>query len=290
MRGGVLRVVLLTLGQEYLPKAWSLHGFDPSAMITEPVPGVLVETGDGFVLLDTGFNPALIRDPALHRRFHGLVSGVEARLPQGPGDPLEEELLRAGVGLESISQVAVSHLHNDHAGGLRHFAGGAPVYVQERELRYGLDRFPEAEENGIFRVDFDDPKLGFVLLKGHLDDAPEEIAPGVFALPTFGHTPGHQSFVVRFDDSVGGGGLVFAFDAGDLRENFTEEWPVGGVIGCDPEETLVQIRRLKRMAEDEGLILVPGHDPHVWPKLAGELDRAGGVLPDGYTTDLLFSG
>ena len=33
------------------------------------------------------------------------------------------------------------------------------------------------------------------------------------AVLTAGHTPGHQSFVVDPDASVGGGGIVFSFDA-----------------------------------------------------------------------------
>lgn len=52
------------------------------------------------------------------------------------------------------------------------------------------------------------PFLGDVLADG---DA--EIAPGVSAVLTAGHTPGHQSFVVSLDESAGGAGFVFAFDA-----------------------------------------------------------------------------
>jgi glyoxylase-like metal-dependent hydrolase (beta-lactamase superfamily II) len=40
----------------------------------------------------------------------------------GPGEPLDEALDRAGIGIDSVYAVAVSHLHWDHAGGLRHFA------------------------------------------------------------------------------------------------------------------------------------------------------------------------
>ena len=39
----------------------------------EPVPGVLLQTDGGWVLLDTGFNTALVRDPALYRRFFPTV-------------------------------------------------------------------------------------------------------------------------------------------------------------------------------------------------------------------------
>lgn len=257
---GVRRVVLLTLGWEELPKTVSVYGDTSGQRLTEPVPGVLLETDGGWLLIDTGFNPALIRDGALHRRFHGRHPEMRAILP-GPGEPLEEALEKAGLDVPSISAVALSHLHNDHAGGVRHFAGRAPVFIQKAELSYGLSEHPGPEEHGMFRVDYDDPSIEWRTLDGD-----GEIAPGVSALSTPGHTPGHQSFVVDLDESVGGGGLVFAFDAADLQENIDQELAVGGFINCEPSRTVDSIRRLKSVALDRGYDVVPGHDPVAWPK------------------------
>jgi glyoxylase-like metal-dependent hydrolase (beta-lactamase superfamily II) len=41
------------------------------------------------------------------------------------------------VDLADIRAVAVSHLDNDQAGGLKHFAGRVPVHVRRSELDYG---------------------------------------------------------------------------------------------------------------------------------------------------------
>lgn len=265
-QSGVRRVVLLTLGWADLPRSVSVYGDTSATRLREPIPGVLVEVDGGFVLLDTGFNTALLRDAALRRRFHGDPA-VQAVLP-GPGEPLEEALEAAHVPLDEIHAVALSHLHYDHAGGLRHFAGRAPVHLQRAELDYGLSSPPEPERHGIYRVDFDDPSIDWRLATGDV-----EIAPGVEAVLTAGHTPGHQSFIVTLDPSVGGGGFVFAFDAADLTENLEDELPVGGFIGCRPEDTIEPIVRLKAIAAERGLRLVPGHDPQVWPSLSGELSR-----------------
>jgi N-acyl homoserine lactone hydrolase len=116
------------------------------------------------------------------------------------------------------------------------------------------------------RIDYDDPRIDW-----HLAEGDAEIAPGVTAILTAGHTPGHQSFVVDLDESVGGGGFVFAFDAADLTENIEQELAVGGRINAEPQETVEQIRRLKKIAADRGYRLVPGHDPVVWPSLTREL-------------------
>lgn len=259
-RSGVRRIVLLTLGWEELPKSVSVHGAPDDIRLREPVPGVLLQTDGGWVLLDTGFNTALIRDPHLRRRYYPSVE-YQPILP-GLGEPIEESLADIGIDVDDIRVVAVSHLHTDHAGGLKLFAGKVPVHAQRREVEYGLANHPEPERHAIFRVDFDDPSIDWQLADGEAD-----IAPGITAVPTYGHTPGHQSFVVELDESVGGGGYVFAFDAADLTENIEHELAIGGFIDVDPADTVEPIRRLKRLAEEKGYPLIPGHDPHVWPEM-----------------------
>jgi N-acyl homoserine lactone hydrolase len=260
---GVRRIVLLTLGWEELSRSVSVHGAPAGEILREPVPGVLLEVDGGWLLIDTGFNTALIRDPWLARRYFGQP-GYTPILP-GPGEPIEEALERAGIPFDGIAAVAVSHLHVDHGGGLKLFAGRVPVHAQRRELEYGLAGHPEPERHAIFRCDFDDPRIDW-----RLADGDTEIAPGVTAISTPGHTPGHQSFVVELDESVGGGGFVFAFDAADLTENIEHERAIGGFIDVEPERTVEQIRRLKALAAGKGYRLVPGHDPQVWPALTTE--------------------
>jgi N-acyl homoserine lactone hydrolase len=259
---GVRRVIPLTLGWEELPKTVSVLGADPTEILLEPVPAVLLELDGGWMLLDTGLNPALVRDPVLFQRFHG--GSVKAILPDHPGDPLIAAIEEVGLALEAVTVVALSHLHNDHAGGVRHFAAGdVPVHVQKRELDYGLHApHPEPEKHAIFRVDFDDPRITW-----QISDGDVEIAPGVTAVLTAGHTPGHQSFVI---DLEGGGGLVLAFDAADLQENIDDEKPVGGSVGVPPEDTLEPLLRLKAIAAEKGYRMVPGHDPVVWPAFTEE--------------------
>lgn len=265
-RTGVREIVLLTLGWEDLPKSVSVEGAPEEERLREPVPGVLLHVDGGWLLLDTGFNTALLRDLALRARFHG--NPVHKAILPGPGEPLDEALASAGIEMSEVHAVGLSHLHLDHAGGLRLFTG-RPVHCQRRELDFGLS--PEAESHAVFRIDFDDPRHDWRLADGDV-----EIAPGVTAVLTAGHTPGHQSFVVDLDESVGGGGYVFAFDAADLTQNIEEEVSIGGRVHASPAECVEQVRRLKSLAAARGYPLVPGHDPVVWPALTRELsDRFG---------------
>ena len=120
-----------------------------------------------------------MRDAAFRRRFY--VDPIHRAILPGPDEPLEEALAHAGIELSEVHAVGLSHLHLDHAGGLRHFTG-VPVHCQRRELEYGLT--VEAERHAIYRVDFDDPKHDWRLADGQV-----EVAPGVTAVPTAGHTP-----------------------------------------------------------------------------------------------------
>ena len=262
------RIVPLTLGWELVPRSVSVFGDTSGLVLCEPVPGVLIETPAGWVLLDTGYNTALIWDPVLAARFHGR--GPVPTLP-GTGDPLEPACRAAGVAFDDIVLVAVSHLHFDHAGGLKHFAGrSTTVAVQQRELDYGLDApHPVAERNGIWRIDFDDPTLRWRTLDGDTT-----LVAGITAVSTPGHTLGHQSFLVELDSDVGGGGYAFAFDAADLTVNLVDELSPGGLVDATPQTAIASIRRFKELALSRSFTMVPGHDPDAWPELTRLL---GGV-------------
>lgn len=275
---GVNRLVPLTFGWEDLPETISISGGDPSRRYREPVPGVLVQVDGGWLLLDTGFNVPLVRDSFLRERFHGRNSDIHAELLPGDRDSLEVAFETVGISPDDVTLVALSHLHNDHSGGLRWFTDRCPVHLQRRELEYGLSAPTAAgdspENHGFFRIDYDDPQIDWILANDDVD-----IAPGVRAVLTAGHTPGHQSFVIDLEpaaaDEYGAPGFVLAFDAADLQRSIDEELSPGGMVDSSPEQGVESIRRLKSIAAGSGYQLVPGHDPHAWPAFTKQLATPG---------------
>jgi N-acyl homoserine lactone hydrolase len=96
-----------------------------------------------------------------------------------------------------------THLHFDHCGGNRLFAG-TPIYVQRLEREAA-----RAEDYTISEwVDFEGAT--YVELEGE-----QEVLPGLRVVPTPGHTPGHQSVLVETDDGL-------AVVAGDVAYTWSE--------------------------------------------------------------------
>ena len=134
------------------------------------VSAFLVRHPSGPILLDTGIGVGL---PDIEAMYKPVRSALDAVLRD------------AGVSVGDVRAVANCHLHFDHSGNNFRFPR-VPILAQkvEREAvatpNYTLPG-PVAEFDG----------ATFELLEGEA-----EIAPGVRIVPTPGHVPGHQSFVV----------------------------------------------------------------------------------------------
>jgi N-acyl homoserine lactone hydrolase len=108
-----------------------------------------------------------------------------------------------------VACVINTHLHFDHCGGNRLFAG-TPIYVQRLEREAA-----RAEGYTIAQwVEFEGAT--YVELEGE-----HEVLPGVRVVPTPGHTSGHQSVLVETDDGlvVVAGDVAYTWSAFDAPEN-----------------------------------------------------------------------
>jgi N-acyl homoserine lactone hydrolase len=140
----------------------------------EPVLGYLVEHPGGLLLLDTGMG----EDPWVDGHYRPRRR------------PLRQALAEAGADAEDVTLVVNCHLHFDHCGGNPELVG-RPVVAQRQELEAA--RAPDYTLPELL----DAPGLHYEELDGEA-----EILPGVLVVPTPGHTPGHQSVVVRRPDGV----------------------------------------------------------------------------------------
>jgi len=160
--------------------------------------------------------------------------GIEDELIGDRGDSVERAFEHVGISPDDVVVVGLSHLHYDHSGGVRWWAGRAPMHIQRRELEYSL-ALDAPEPEALFRLDYDDHRIDWRLADGDV-----EIAPGVTAVATYGHTIGHQSFVVDLVDDRGelAGGFVFAFDADVIAVGAMANAP--GTILINPQANIYE--------------------------------------------------
>jgi N-acyl homoserine lactone hydrolase len=161
----------------------------------EAVYGYLITHPEVTVIFDTGIGVA---DPETEAHYRPHRRSLDAACRD------------FGCDMGEIDVVVNSHLHFDHCGANPTLATRR-IVVQSTELestgRAGYT-FPEL-------VDFDGATYDRV-------DGEAEIADGLVVLPTPGHSPGHQSLVVRAED----GTLLMAGQAMDFST--TTSAPVPG--------------------------------------------------------------
>jgi N-acyl homoserine lactone hydrolase len=246
------RLVPMVVGFEVIREDVSVAGASAFRHVLEPVTAAAVVFDEGWVLLDGGFDPARVRD----RERRRAAFDYENYAPVVPaGDPLHDQVAAAGLDWNELAGAAISHAHFDHTGAVRMLRPEQPVLLQRREWEHVLAA-PDPRGAFLFRDDLVRDDRSIVLLDGDT-----ELAPGLRALDTSGHTPGHQSFAVDLPDRT----VVLACDAADLRRNIDEVIPTGSTVGLDGDERALRaIRRLHDLDRSPGVQVWPGHDPD-WP-------------------------
>lgn len=235
-----MKIEMLNLGWMTAPAGlWRQGGEEPERLLRLPVPAYLIETDSERILIDTGLHPDAVADPEARYGENTALGhfGLE-----------QEEGLVEQVDLGTLTQLVLTHLHFDHAGGLALIPKSVPVVLQRAEWEAAHDR-AGVERNFFQPTDYADVPSNFTLLDGDHDLLGDG---SVVLLSTPGHTSGHQS--VRIGDLVLGADVaLFASGLDDLR------FPA---FGADQDAQVKSAERLREL-RDAGLTIQPGHDPDV---------------------------
>jgi glyoxylase-like metal-dependent hydrolase (beta-lactamase superfamily II) len=173
-----------------------------------------------------------------------------------------EALATVGVDAASVTDVVLTHLHYDHAGGWDQFPA-ARFHVQDREMAFATGRhMTRPALNHSFTSDHV-AELVRAVHAGRVvfHDGDEELAPGLSVHLIGGHTDGLQ--VVRVETAQGA--LVLASDASHYYENMETGRPFPIVF--DVGAMIQGYDTLRRLASTPEAI-VPGHDPLVLARYA----------------------
>ena len=189
-----------------------------------------------------------------------------ARFDVRPEQELPGAFAAAGLSLEDVSEVVLTHHHGDHVDGLGHVR--APVRINDAELQFAKQAFPSVMR----RVLRQPLPAAFNPDAFTLDDGPFGAFPRskalsadgrIVAVDTPGHTPGHIS-VVCIDD--GGRHVMLAGDATDSLEQLLARRP--DAVG-DPKAYVATLDRILAHCAEHPTVFLPSHDPDSVSRLAG---------------------
>jgi len=233
---GLERLYILNCGEGV---AGDISRWSPGVNEGKSMPFVdncyLLKHASGWMLWDTGLTDALAAKPE----------------GQAPPDPrmthwyrpktLASQLEALGVKPSDIKIVAVSHTHPDHSGNVEMFPQSM-LLVQKAEYDWpGVNNQPRFK-----------PEHPVTKLEGDRDVFGDG---SVTILSTPGHTPGHQSLLVKLPKT---GAIVLSGDAVHFKSNWENRGVPSG--NTSKEQTLASMEKIEAVLKKEHAQLWINHD------------------------------
>jgi glyoxylase-like metal-dependent hydrolase (beta-lactamase superfamily II) len=233
---GVEKLYILNCGEG---TAGDISRWSPGVNEGKSMPFVdncyLIKHAQGWMLWDTGLTDALAAQPE----------------GQKPADPkathwyrpktLASQLEQLGVKPTDIKFLAVSHTHPDHVGNVEMFPQ-AMLLVQKAEYEWpnplGVGRFKP--EHPVTKLEGDKDVFG---------------DGSVTIISTPGHTPGHQSLLVKLPKT---GALLLSGDAVHFKSNWDNRGVPAGNTG--QEQTKASMNHMAEIIAKEKAALWINHD------------------------------
>lgn len=223
------------------------ENFLPTERLTLHINTLIVKSSGKTILMDTGGGKNL-----------GPTAGF-----------LPANLEKAGIKPAEITDVVFSHAHFDHIGGT--IAGKNKNFFPNAKFHISQKEWDEAIKKSDY---FGGKKIDETLKKTILDAIDEdlapfknrfsffrsdtEIAPGIMAMPAYGHTPGHAVYQVK----SGAESLLFV---GDLIHHAAVQFarPEITMFGDSyPTEAAAARRKILERVARERFLLMGSHLPY----------------------------
>jgi N-acyl homoserine lactone hydrolase len=224
------RLYVIECGSRTAP---DVSPWTPGVNVGKPIDFVdtcyVIKHGNDWMVWDTGLPDAIFlnpsTDPNAWRRTNTLAG----------------ELDKIGIKPSDVKYLAVSHTHPDHIGNVELFPQ-AMLLVQQAEYDW-----PNQDGSPRFK-----PSHPVTKLQGDHDVFGDG---SVTLLSTPGHTPGHQSLLVKLPQT---GAVLLSGDAVHLKDN----WDAKRVpaINVDKEKSSASMQRMSELMAQNNAQLWINHD------------------------------
>ncbi len=214
-----------------------------------------LQGGGATVVVDCGVRPAF----AAQKNLTGYVRP-------------DVVLARIGIDAAAVEHLVITHIHQDHVGGLELFPR-ARVYVQRREYEFWVSD-PVARRRPFAKVS-DPEAIEQLRTLGTsprliLIDGDGQILPGIQLLLTPGHTPALQSVAVQTAKGL----AVLASDCAHVHKSFEVDLPSSLIT--DLPGWMQSYSKLREKVGGNLAMLFPGHDAKMlldYPRVAEDVTR-----------------
>jgi glyoxylase-like metal-dependent hydrolase (beta-lactamase superfamily II) len=246
-----LQFKVLYLGGTYIHKNDLVKTNNVEEIVISPHYAILIKHPQlGNILFDTG------DDDNWEQSYSEYI---KSKYPMVEFISLGDELSANNLTYSDIDTVILSHLHFDHAGGLKHFSGekaGRKVYVSEeeaRELFYQTILNPEDLAPAYIQSQYESiPGIAYYPIRDVI-----RLADDITLFVQKCHTPGVIGLVLTLAD---GGNIIITSDTIYTRESYDRELPPGGSINKTQSEFYNNLEMVKGMQESLNAVLFFGHD------------------------------
>ena len=221
-----------------------------------PIFCYVIEHPEGLIVIDTGI-PANANDPIWFPPWMRLVQRAAYFDQMTPEEEIGPQLQKRGLSIKDVRWVVLTHLHQDHDGGLHHFPNAEVIvtraewqaaiglkgrlggYLNQRWPKWLFPTFVEFKNGayGAFPHSHPLTKRGDVCL-----------------VSTPGHSVGHLSVLVKENNQT----LCFAGDASYSQELLLTDAIDG--VGSDPAAQHRTHKQILQFASQTPMIYLPTHE------------------------------
>ena len=217
----------------------------------------LIEHPEGLILIDTGESVHSLKREYYTFLSWNFIKNV-SKISIKREDEIDYQLKKIGYAPEDVKKVIITHLHQDHIGGLKYFPN-AEIFVSKKDYlsAYKMGASISGYIRKMWPKNFA-PKLIEFLKDKYLPFNESYFfteAKDVIIVPTYGHSSGNISVILKDKQK----NFLFCGDSTFREELFLKE-KVDGVCS-DYKKSKDSINKMQEFCKINPTILLPSHDP-----------------------------